>query len=70
MDFLDFGMKNEQSGSPVRRALGKAALAAEKKRADLYEAALNKKNIPLPDDMDDAAMLEKIQKAIADQNAE
>ncbi|MDO4345352.1 MAG: hypothetical protein Q4C50_11170 [Eubacteriales bacterium] len=71
MDLLDFGMKNEQSDSRIRRTLARAAIAAEKKKADLYEAALNKKDIPLPDDPEgDAAMLQKIKEAIAEQNAE
>lgn len=71
MDLLDFGMKNEQSDSRIRRTLARAAIAAEKKKADLYEAALNKKDIPLPDDPEgDDAMLQKIKEAISEQNAE
>ncbi len=71
MDLLDFGMKNEQSDSRVRRTLARAAIAVEKKKADLYEAALNKKDIPVPENAeDDAAMLQRIKEAIAEQNAE
>ncbi len=71
MDLLEFGMKNEQSDSRVRRTLARAAIAVEKKKADMYEAALNKKDIPIPENAeDDAAMLQKIKEAIAEQNAE
>ncbi len=71
MDVLDFGMKNEQSDSRVRRTLARAAIAVEKKKADLYEAALNKKDIPLQENAEeDAAMLQRIKEAIAEQNAE
>lgn len=71
MDLLDFGMKNEQSDSRVRRTLARAAIAVEKKKADLYEAALNKKDIPLQENAEeDAAMLQRIKEAIAEQNAE
>ncbi len=71
MDLLDFGMKNGQSNSRVRKTLARAAIAVEKKKADLYEAALNKKDIPVPENAeDDAAMLQKIKEAIAEQNIE
>lgn len=71
MDLLDYGMKNEHSDSRVRRTLARAAIAVEKKKADLYEAALNKKDIPVPENAeDDDAMLQRIKEAIAEQNAE
>lgn len=69
MDLLEFGMENEQSDSRIKRTLAKAALAAEMKKADLYEATLNKKDIPVPDDAEtDAAMLQKIKEALSEQD--
>lgn len=69
MDLLDYGMKNEKSESLLRRTLAKGALAAEKKRADLYEAYLEKKPISFPDDpQEDAAMLERIKREIAERD--
>lgn len=70
MDFLEFGMKNEHSSSCIRRIVAKAVLSSEKRRADKYEKALDKKNIPLPDDMDDAALLAEIWDKISGQGKE
>lgn len=68
MDFLDYGMKNEKSKSMLRRTLAKGALAVEKKRADLYEAYLEKKQISYSEDLKEAeALLARIKEEIAKQ---
>lgn len=69
MNFLDYGMKNEKSESVIQRTLAKGALAAEKKRADIYEAYLEKKQISFPDNPEeDEALLQKIREGIAKQS--
>lgn len=70
-DFLKFGMQNEKSKSLFHRMLAKGVLAAEKKKADLYEAYLNKKQFSFPDaPEEDAALLKKIREQINDRNTE
>ncbi len=65
MDLLEFGMRNEKDGSLFCRMLARLALAAERKRADLCECRLNKKEISFPDDPDeDAALLKNIREQI------
>lgn len=71
MDFLDYGMQNEKNGSLIQRMLAKGVLAAEKKRADLYEICLNKKEISFPDGPEeDAALLKKIRERIDAQDTD
>lgn len=70
MDLLEFSMENQNSSSPVRRLLAKAAKVLEVKKADLYEARLNRKNIQIPEDADDGAMLRSIWEEIAKQEKE
>lgn len=68
MDLLKFGMENEKSRSPIRRMLGKGALAAEKKKADVYDEYLERK-ISVPEDAAGAdALLKKIQEEISDKD--
>ena len=68
MDLLEFGMKNRESGSGLLRAAARGILEIEKKRADLYEAYLDKKNISCSDDpAADAALFDKIRETIAHQ---
>lgn len=62
MDLLDFGMKNQNSKSPVKKAAAKGALQIARLQADMYEHYLEKEEIPLPEDPDAAeAMLKRIQ---------
>ena len=65
MDLLEFGMENEKSKSTVKKALAHAALAVEKKKADLYEQYLEK-NVSLPED-DSDVMLQKIREQIKEE---
>lgn len=68
MDLLEFGMKNRENGSRLLRTAARGILEIEKKRADLYEAYLDKKNISCPDDPSaDAALFDKILEAVAHQ---
>lgn len=65
MDFLKYGMQNEKSESLIRRMLARGMLAAEKKRADLCEISLSKKEISFPDGPEEnAALLAKIREQI------
>lgn len=67
MDFLEYGMQNENSGSLFRRMAAKGVLAMEKKRADLHESRLNRKEISFPDGPEEnAALLKKIRDQIDD----
>lgn len=65
MDLLEFGMENEKSTSAVKRAMAKAALAAVKKQADLYEDYLEKHCDTFPEP-DSEEMLQKIREGIDD----
>lgn len=67
MDLLEFGMKNKESGSAVKKTLARGALAAAKKKADLYEAYLEKHEIDIPQDTEEEErLLKQIQKKIQD----
>lgn len=67
MDFFEYGMQNVKSESLFRRMLAKGILAAEKKRADLYEKRLSKEEISFPDGPEEnAALLKKIRDQIDD----
>lgn len=70
MNLLEFGMKNENSKSAFLRGLSGIILNAEIKRADRIEAALNKKNIQVPEEIDDEEMLKNIRKAISEYEAD
>ncbi len=59
MDFLEYGIKNENSRLPHRRLLAKALLAYEKRRADRYEARLEKMPFEMPEE-DGEEMLKRI----------
>ncbi len=65
MDLLEFGLENQDSKSPLKKAAAKGALAAVRAQADLYEKYIERKNIPVPDDLEEnEKMLEKIRKEI------
>jgi hypothetical protein len=65
MNFMKFGMQNEKSESFIRRTLARWILAAEKKRADLTENWLIRKQIQVPEKTgDEDALLKKIQAQI------
>ncbi len=65
MDLIEFGLENQDSKSPLKRAAAKSALAAAKAQADLYDKYIERKNIPLPEDPDETAeMLKRIREEI------
>lgn len=71
MNFLEYGMKNEKSKSLIQRTIAKGILAFEKKWADVSEARLNRKYASDPGSPEeDAALFEKIQNAIQNQDQE
>lgn len=64
MDLLEFGMKNMDSESPVKKAAAKGALEVAKLHADLYEQYLEKK-LPIPENEEETKqMLKEIQEQI------
>lgn len=63
MNLLEFGMKNRDSSSWVKRGLARAALETEKRRADQIERRMKKKHLDIPGG-DDEKMLEEIRKRI------
>ena len=66
VNLLEYGMKKEQSASPVERALAKGALAMARKQADLYESYLEHKSFVFPDDeTEKEKMLRQIRERIA-----
>lgn len=68
MNLLEFGMRNRESESGLLRAVAGGILEIEKKRADLYEAYLDRKNISCPDDpAADTALFDRICEAISRQ---
>lgn len=52
MDFLEYGLKHAKSTSKLQRIVARCLLKIEIWKADRYEARLNKKQIPLPEDPD------------------
>lgn len=69
MDFLEYGLKNKDSTSILRRRLAQILLAIERKRADLYEAHLDGKEIRLPEDPEaDRLLLQKIREQVLTQS--
>lgn len=61
MDLLDFGMKNRESKSWIRRSAAEVILGAAKLRADMYEWYLKKKEIHLLENpLRDKQMLQRI----------
>lgn len=70
MDLLEFGMRCADSKSAMKRIAAKAALAAAKKHADRYEVYVMRKKITIPENtQENAAVLEKIYKKIAEQSS-
>ena len=66
VNLLEYGIKKEQSASPIERALAKGALAAARKKADLYEAYLERRPLVFPDDeTEKEKMLQQIKEKIA-----
>lgn len=49
MDLLEYGINNKDSESVIKRTIARQVLAWEKKRADFYEARLEKEEIHIPD---------------------
>lgn len=49
MDFLQYGMDNEKSESPVKRALAAAALKIADTEADIYDAYLKRLDLGIPE---------------------
>ncbi len=49
MDLLRFGLENRRSRSRLKKWLAGGLLELEKRRADCYEARLNRKKIAVPD---------------------
>lgn len=61
MDLLKFGMENEESKKVSKRIAAKAALAAERIKADVYEKYLEMKHPDLPENpLRDQLMLQRI----------
>lgn len=61
MDFLEYGIKNENSRCILRRLAAQLVLILERKKADFCESRLNQKQLSLPDDPEeDAALLQRI----------
>jgi hypothetical protein len=65
MNFLEFGIQNENSTVLPRRILARVLLEWEKKRADLCEFYVNHKKITFPDGPEEnAALLRAIEEQI------
>lgn len=65
MDLLNYGMKNQNSSSVVKRTVAKGALQAAKLQADLYEQYIEHKQIAVPEDPKGAEdMLHRILNAV------
>ena len=63
MDLLEFGLRNRESDSAVKRKLAEAALEIVKKQADLYEKRLEKEEISFPDE-DTEVLMNRIREEI------
>ncbi len=71
MNILEYGMKYENSNSKMRRIVAKCILEIEKRRADLCEVRMNKKQITVSQNPEEAAaMLQSIRNQIARINLE
>ncbi len=65
MDLLEFGIKNQNSPSAVKKGAARKALRFVKWQADRYEKKLEKEGIAVPENQDDAeTMLERIYAAL------
>lgn len=70
MDLLQFGMKNQNSSSVVKRKAAEGALQLVKWQADRYEQWLEKQEITIPETQDDTEnMLQQIYAALEQQPA-
>ena len=74
MNFLEYGMEYKKSKSKLRRFIAECLLKVEKRRADYYEARLNKRQFSIPDSPAETdAMLRsiwsRIEKCNPDRNA-
>lgn len=66
MNLLKYGMEHEKNGSKIQRIAAKCMLKLEMWRADRYEALLNRKKIPIPEEPEEtAAMLQAIREQAA-----
>ncbi len=66
MDFLKYGMKYKNSSSKMQRLVAKYILEIEKRKADHYEARLNKKQIVISQTPEEvAALFQSIRNEIA-----
>ena len=61
MDFLKYGLENKKSKSKLRRFIAECLLEIERRRADWYEARLDRKQLSIPDIPEETdAMLQTI----------